>query len=100
MALMNIAIFSCVGSDLCGKRCVFMVFLMRPEGLTCFRSGKRNVAYGHFEAPEGAKPNMVEILGAERRLVRVSKKREGSKYGRSFNISSGRVPTNYYTLQQ
>ena len=39
-----------------------------------FRSGKRNVAYGHFEEPEGAKPNTVEKIGAERRL-RVSKKR-------------------------
>ena len=48
------------------------------RGLELFRSGKRNVAYGHFEAPEGAKPNMVEKIGAERRL-RVSKKREGSK---------------------
>ena len=43
--------------------------------LDLFRSGKRNVAYGHVEASEGAKPNMVEKIGAERRL-RVSKKRE------------------------
>jgi hypothetical protein len=32
------------------------------RGLDLFRSGTRNVAYGHFEAPEGAKPNTVLIL--------------------------------------
>ena len=45
---------------------------MRPEGSTCFRSGKRNVAYGHFEAPEGAKPRSSRVVlndDDERRAV-------------------------------
>jgi hypothetical protein len=35
IAPMNVAIFSCVSSDLCGKRCVFMVF-NEARGLDLF----------------------------------------------------------------
>jgi hypothetical protein len=37
------------------------------RGLDLFRSGTRNVVYGNFEAPEGAKLNMKTLYGRKHR---------------------------------
>jgi hypothetical protein len=73
-------------------------FLMMPEGLTCFSSGKRSVAYWQFEAPEGAEPNMVEKIGYDA-IEAVCTSRSGDS-GKEHSVVSNDCASYYSQLVQ